>query len=388
MPTRIAFLNTHPIQYYAPLYAHLNRAEDLEITALYLTDLSLRGAVDKGFGQSVTWDIDLLDGYDAQFVGEAARTRVQGGFFSLTAPEIWGLIRRARFDALVIHGHNYAAHHIALAAARSVGTAVFTRGDTHGGLVRAGLKNQVRRRVLNLHYRLVDGCLAVGSWNRAHYLAMGVPEAKIFHAPFAVDNARFAEGADLSVADRARRRAAWGVHDDRPVVLFAAKLSPRKRAGDLIEVCRRLVAQGRQMHLVIAGSGEEEAGLRRQADGLPVHFPGFLNQAELPAVYGAADIFSLPSEGEPWGLAVNEAMAAGLPVLVSAEIGAARDLVRPGENGFTHPAGDLAALTSALDQMIARPEALAGMSTASRRIIADWDYGATEAGIRQALAAC
>src|SRR5215216_5830713 len=61
--TRIAVLNSHPIQYFAPLYAYLNRAPDLDVTALYLSDVSIRGGKDAGFGREVKWDVDLLAGY-------------------------------------------------------------------------------------------------------------------------------------------------------------------------------------------------------------------------------------------------------------------------------------------------------------------------------------
>ena len=73
-------------------------------------------------------------------------------------------------------------------------------------------------------------------------------------------------------------------------------------------------------------------------------FTGFVNQSELPALYAASDVFVLPSENEPWGLAVNEAMCASLPVVVSREVGCAPDLVRDGVNGYTPAAGDIAGL--------------------------------------------
>ena len=93
--TRIAVLNSHPIQYFAPLYAYLNAAPDLDVTALYLSDFSIRGGKDAGFGRDVKWDVDLLAGYRSVFLGEAARTREPGGFWSLVAPQVWNELRRA-----------------------------------------------------------------------------------------------------------------------------------------------------------------------------------------------------------------------------------------------------------------------------------------------------
>ena len=107
-------LNSHPIQYFAPLYAYLNAAPDLEVTALYLSDFSIRGGKDAGFGRDVKWDLDLLAGYRSVFLGDAARTREPGGFWSLVAPQVWSELRSGRYDVLWLHGHNYAANLIAL----------------------------------------------------------------------------------------------------------------------------------------------------------------------------------------------------------------------------------------------------------------------------------
>ncbi len=74
-------LNSHPIQYFAPLYAYLNAAPDLEVTALYLSDFSIRGGTDAGFGRPVRWNFDLLAGYRSVFLGDGARTREPGGFW-------------------------------------------------------------------------------------------------------------------------------------------------------------------------------------------------------------------------------------------------------------------------------------------------------------------
>ena len=390
MPTRIAFLNTHPIQYFAPLYAYLNRADDLEITGLYLTDSSLRGAVDQGFGQSVTWDLDLLAGYDAQFVGEAARTRVNAGFFARTAPEIFGMIRRARYDALVLQGHNFAASHIALAAARSVGTKVFYRADTHLGKTRGSIRRLLRRPVMGSYFKLLHGCLATGQPNRAYYRAMGVPEHRIFHMPFAVDNARFSAGATLSAAERGALRAEWGVHDDCPVINFTAKLVAQKRPVEVIDACALLAQRGQRFHLLMAGSGGLEDELKTLAAArLPAgsyHFPGFINQAALPRMFSASEVFVLPSTNEAWGLAVNEAMAAGLPVVICREIGCAADLLVEGQNGHAIAPGDVTGLANALESVISDPARQHAMAQASRDIISRWSFAEAETGLRQAIA--
>ena len=96
---RVAFVNTHPIQYFAPLYAYLNQTDDFSITAIYLSDYSIRGSKDHGFGQDVKWDIDLLEGYEPCFLpGAEARGEVKG-YFSIVAPDLWSAIQSGDFDA-------------------------------------------------------------------------------------------------------------------------------------------------------------------------------------------------------------------------------------------------------------------------------------------------
>jgi glycosyltransferase involved in cell wall biosynthesis len=106
----------------------------------------------------------------------------------------------------------------------------------------------------------------------------------------------------------------------------------------------------------------------------------------LPQIYGAADAFVLPSENEPWGLAVNEAMCAGLPIVASVEVGCVADLVRAGVNGQTFAAGDAKGLANALHPILVDREIRKRMSAASRAIISRWSYAECAAGLQAALA--
>ena len=391
--SRIAVVNSHPIQYFAPLYAYLSADDHLDITALYLSDASLRGARDPGFGVDVKWDVDLLAGYDAVFVDEKVRSRMPTGFFSLVAPAIWRRVREGGYDALWSHGHGYGANLIAIAAARSVGMPVFMRCETHLGLNPPGLglrlKRLLRRPLLGLFYGLfVDRFLAIGSANAAFYRAMGVPERKIFKVPYTVDNRRFMAAENRDPARRRAARETLGVHDDAPIVLFAAKLSQRKHPDDLIRAAAVLADEKIAFHLVIVGAGEEEATLKALVaeHGLTnVTFPGFVNQAALAGVYSACEVFVLPSNDEPWGLAVNEAMAAGLPIVAASGVGCVPDLVIDGRNGASFPVGDVAALAAALRPILVDAQLRADMARASVEIISRWSYEQCRQGLQAAL---
>jgi len=209
---RIAVLNSHPIQYFAPLYAYLNSAPDLEVTALYLSDFSIRGGKDAGFGQDVKWDLDLLAGYRSMYVGPGARRREPGGFWSLVAPQVWNEVRSGRYDVLWLHGHNYAANLIGLMAAKTAGLPVMMRGETHLGLPCHGLRSVLRPPLMGALYRACDRLLAIGSANAAFYRAMGVPDHKIFLVPYSVDNDRFVQASKLTSDEKAgvRKRRSDG----------------------------------------------------------------------------------------------------------------------------------------------------------------------------------
>lgn len=387
---RIGFVNTHPIQYFAPLYAFLEATGSFAVTAFYLSDYSIRGATDRAFGREVKWDVDLLSGYQAVFVAGAARRGEPRGFFSMLAPQIAREVRRHSLDALVIHGHTPAALLIAAAGAMAAGIPVFARGETHLGLARGTVKRRLRTTIMGRFYRRLAGVLAIGSANAAFYRALGVPERRIFRMPYTVDNERFMRNAAVDASERAHLRAGLGIADDRPVVLFAAKLQARKHPDDLLRAAAILNGEGHAFHVVVAGSGEMEGELRalaREAGLANVRFPGFVNQAALPRLYAAADVFVLPSENEPWGLAVNEAMCAGLPAVVSQEVGCVADLVKPGVNGATFRAGDVAGLASALRPILRDAGLRTRMGAASRAIIGRWSYAECASGLAEAMAA-
>jgi glycosyltransferase involved in cell wall biosynthesis len=389
-PVRIAVLNSHPIQYFAPLYAYLKAAPELDVTVLYLSNFSIRGGRDGGFAWDVKWNLDLLAGYRSVFLGHAASTRDPGGFWSLVAPQVWSELRSGRYDVLWLHGHNYAANIIALIAARTVNIPILMRGDTHLGLSHGIIKSLLQRPVMRVLYSQCDRFLAIGSANAAFYRAMGVPEHKIFLAPYCVDNDRFITSANLSNDEKRRIRKQYNLPLDRPIVLYAAKFIGGKRPADLLEAVRRLKTERNlAFTVVMAGSGQLEQALRafcgeHALDN--VAFTGFVNQLELPALYGASDIFVLPSEQEHWGLAVNEAMCASLPIIVSREVGCVPDLVKDGINGYTPATGDVEGLTRALRCLIEDEDLRRRQGKASLARIQQWGYRECLDGIRSALA--
>jgi glycosyltransferase involved in cell wall biosynthesis len=201
---------------------------------------------------------------------------------------------------------------------------------------------------------------------------IGIPDERIVLTPYVVNNDWWLKQA--SRADPTLIRALWNIPCDAPVVLFCAKLQPWKRPQDVLRAFAQ--ADVPNSYLIFAGEGPLRKSLEEEAQVLGVahrvRFLGFVNQSRLPDVYQAADILVLPSEHEPFGVVVNEAMLCGRPVIVSDRVGAKYDLVREGETGFVYPCGDIEALAQILREVLPDRERLRKMGEAARKRMETW----------------
>lgn len=388
MVYKLAVLNSHPIQYFVPLYRRLALEPDVELTVYFCSLQGAEAYVDQGFGSTVKWDVSLLDGYRWKLLPSARKPRAVGGFWSVLNPSVVRELVRNRYDAVLIHGHGHATYLLALVAARALGVPVLMRCDTHLGLRRSAGRRLVRKVVMRLLYRgLCSACLPIGDRNRAFYRSLGVSDDRMVTAPYSVDNSLFT-AADDAGARRGASRDELGIGRQDVLLLYSSKMSAGKRPLDLLRAYEAIGSVRSRIALAFVGTGVEEATLRayvRTHSLDNVHFLGFHNQSELGRLYAMADVFVLPAENEAWGLVINEAMAAGLPIVASEEIGAVPDLVHHGHNGLLFPAGDVAALTACLKQLVDDPDLRLRMGRRSREIIETWGIDQTANGILKAL---
>jgi glycosyltransferase involved in cell wall biosynthesis len=273
----------------------------------------------------------------------------------------------------------------ALFATRRAGIPVLYRGDTNNMAAPAGWRRLAWHAKTRALLALYSGYLSVGSRSREYLLAHGVSPTRVFASRHAVDNDCFAaiSAAHLTASGRVASRAECGAHPDDFLVLFAGKLDAQKRPFDAV---RAVASMGPNAVLAIAGSGDLDGDICAEAARLGVRIAplGFVNQSRLGAVYAAADCLVLPSAHESWGLVVNEAMATGLPVVVTDRVGCAPDLVTPGETGEICRVGDHADLARALERVRSRG-ARGTMADACRTRVARHSFTAATTGL---LAAC
>lgn len=375
-PLRLGILVSHPIQYFVPIYRELARRAEVDFTVIYRTRVGVDGYHDPGFGQTIQWDIPLLDGYRSYFLSDKTSL---AGFEPSVVKELF----RQRFDVLIVHGYNSPIHLLAITVAKLIGTRILIRGDTRLQQ-RHFIAPFWKRLFKRLLFKAFDGFLAIGSLNREYYLEFGACSNRIFFAPFCVDNLVFALDSEMRKEERRRWREPLGLSERCIVVLYAAKFLRRKRPGDLLQAFSIIEAKFPDAWLALAGSGEMESSLRLQVMELGlqrVQFLGFQNQSALPRLFAGSDLFVLPSEEEPWGLALNEVMAAGLPVIVSDEVGAAPDLVQGKGTGIVYPCGSVEALAAALETLLQSEALRVEMGVKARELILDWDAAACVSGM-------
>ena len=248
-----------------------------------------------------------------------------------------------------------------------------------------------REHLKSLLVRQFDAALLAGTPQRAYFLDLGFPDDAIFLGYDVVDNDFFRKGADEARADPARGAGLPGLADARPFFLASGRFLPRKNFDGLLRAYARYRAEaGTPWRIVLLGDGPERARLEAlvRDDGIEgVTFAGFRQIEELPVYYGRAGAFVHPAYNDQWGLVVNEAMAAGLPVLVSERAGCAQDLVRDGENGFRFDPADPAALARLLARLAAPETDRAAMGRRSREIIARWSPERFAEGLHRAAEA-
>jgi glycosyltransferase involved in cell wall biosynthesis len=233
-------------------------------------------------------------------------------------------------------------------------------------------KEAVKRRFV----AYCGAALVGGAWHREYLIKLGMPPASIFDGYDVVDNDHFAIGAQLSLRDDLSARRELGLPND--YFLACARLEPKKNLRRLIQGYCEYVhcTPGTPWNLVIVGDGPLRLELMAFAATLDVanlvRFMGTQRYSQLPGIYGLARAFVHASTTEQWGLVVNEAMAAGLPVFVSRRCGCVAELVKEGVNGLVFDPTKSEAIAETMTWAHKNVEALKQMGAQSKNLIRSW----------------
>jgi glycosyltransferase involved in cell wall biosynthesis len=385
MSLRLAILTSHPIQYYAPWFRSMALDPDLDITVFYLWDFGIRPTHDPGFNQTFAWDIPLLDGYKHVFVPNTSPDPGTHHWGGLRNPGLKQAILDWNPDAVLTIGYAHESVFKWILQNRLARIPLLLKGDSHRLVPDASIKSQIKNILVSLFFKTFDAFLYCGQANREYFRHRGIKDNRLFFSPHAIDLDRFQTTSELR-AEADSLRSNLGLTPEHKVVLFAGKFEVKKRPQDLLEAY--LKCRDQNSRLLFAGSGPLEKELRSKAKGFPdILFLPIQNQSRMPALYLAADLFVLPSCGpnETWGLAVQESLACGTPVVVSSHVGCHPDLVLGRNNGLVFEAGSVDSLSNALQKALC-PGQLEKWILNCRKTLDHFTYAEATLGLKGALA--
>ena len=389
MTYKLAALAPHPIQYQAPLFRKLAEHPDIDLTVYFCWDFGGKGEVyEPGFGKKIKWDVPVLEGYKYKFLPNLS-PRAGSSFLGQINPSIIKELLNNKYDAVWIHGYATLSNWFAFLGAWFSKTPVVLRGESHLLNYRPVWKRLLKWAMLTPLFKRVNAFLAIGALNKEYYQNYDVPEKKIFHVPYIVDEDFFGKHNEKYKSKDSEIRRELGLSRDDIIILYAGKIFGQKGPGafDLVKAFEKL-QDVNQVSLVFVGDGKEKHILEKYVKDKEIKnviFAGFKNQTELPKYYKVADIFALPSHTEQWGMAINEAMYFGTAIVASDQVGAAYDLVRDGVNGYKFPVAKVDVLAGYLRNIIRDRELLHSMKIESRRIIQDWNLETAVSGVLDAL---
>ena len=327
-----------------------------------------------------------------------------GDLLSRTMQEVLDVIRP---DVVCVSGWGLSVSLVAMkwAAARSVPIVMLSESNEFDE-ARSPIKEFIKRRLVGL----CSAGLAGGSPQADYLVKLGLPRERVFKGYDVVDNGFFAEKSE----ELGARSLELG-KEKGPFFFACARFGKKKNLPGLIRAYSRyrkltepstldprpstaaavatsaFSLQPSAFDLVIAGEGEERAEIERtiQEHGLSehVHLVGAKGYTELPSCYAHAGAFIHASTTEQWGLVVNEAMASGLPVLVSNRCGCAADLVKEEENGWTFDPTDEEQLAALMVRIASDETKRKAMGAKSREIIAEWGPERFATGVKAAVEA-
>lgn len=386
---KIIFLQSHPIQYFSPLFQLLAKEEAIDLMVLYCSDYGTKGKrFHPELGELDQWDTPLLEGYNYKFLkNNSWKPSIFNGFFGLINLDIFKLLKNERGSFLIIHGWNYFTHVFAIIIGRILELKICIRGDNpYNQEILKNKKLIFLKKVLlgKILFKFIHYFLYVGNQNKEFYKYYGVPESKLVFAPHAVDNDRFQTEYEKYKDKKWVLRKELGLPADKKIILFSGKYIPKKQPMDLLTAYYSL--NNENTALVFLGDGE----LRKDMEDYinhnnlkDVYLTGFKNQSEVGKYFAAADIFVLPSgAGETWGLVVNEAMNFSLPIIVSDMVGCSDDLVRENENGFKFKVSDIEDLKSKLNILIKDIDLRKRFGAKSLELVNNYSYSKTIKNIK------
>ncbi len=336
---------------------------------------SIKPKFDPDFGRVVEWDIPLLQGYQYQFVKNVANNPGSHHFFGIDNPDLVQDIESWGADIVWVWGWSFKSHMKVIRHFHGK-IPVWFRGDSTllDDSISPIWKQCLRKIFLSWVYKKVNLAFYVGENNEKYFLQSGLTISELIHAPHAIDNNRFSDWNEELESDLIARKEYLGIGQNDFVLLFVGKLEPKKNPKFMLELAAQLPSQNFKFLIVGDGVLGDELKQKAKQDNRILFFP-FQNQTKMPSVYRMGDLLVLPSlgPGETWGLAMNEAMACGIPIFGSSKCGGSIDLIDD-SCGLIFDPRDVNTVANQLHVLADNPEALANLKSGVIKKIEQFRY--------------
>ena len=375
----IKYILSHPIQYQSPLIKFLTK-KGLKIKVLFRSDMSTRKYFDTEFKKKISWGTNLLDGFDYEYLNYVGPNKVDA-IFPLTTDFTNKIIEKDT-NIIWLHGIKNWYNLCIIFIAKIFKKKVFIRDESN----HFSKKRSFLNKIFNYFFykfidNFIDVYLAIGSQNKKYYLDHNIKNKKIVIVPYTVDNNFFNKKNKFK-------------NNKKLTYIFAAKLIKKKGANILLEAINILNHNKKfnyNSEFLIIGDGYMKNSLQsyvKLKNLKNVKFIPFQNQKKLSELYQKSDVFIIPSLFEPWGLTVNEAMAAENAIISSSAVASAYDLVSNNVNGYRFKNGDSKDLANKILKIFKNRKKIKKYQSNSLKIISKWNFNQCFLGIQKAINKC
>lgn len=375
---RLGVVFTHPTQHHAPLWKKLSSQPGISLKVLYISSEN-QSSGDPFLGeQAKAWDVDLLDGYDYEFLkdltGKIPTVRVD----NILSPSLIERITRKNFDAIFMQSFVNYSYRLTAVLCKLRGIPLIMQNDA--SMMSDARYSRLRLIAMSVLYpfmnNLADYWLSCGDHNEVHLRHYGVSDQKIIRGCHPVDGDRFAQTIDAFPSEVEQIRSKLVGDSDSILYGFMGKYIDRKNPFEFIDAVDSAHKIDPRIRGIMFGGGDLDNAINERiskTDGAVINY-GFINQSKVPLYLAALDVFVVTSWIDPHPLVISEAMASGTPPILSDRCGnwGYSDTVRHRYNGLVYKCGDVDSLKNSMLE-IANPNTLKLYSERSTEVFGEQD---------------
>lgn len=387
---RIAFVISHPIQHFCPMYASLAEDDSWEFKVFFASTAGLEGYFDPNFNQKISWKGIDINSFSHHFLNGDEPLPISA---ALDAPSVAEELDAYQPDVVVLYGYSQKVQRRAYFWAKRNNKKIFYTSDSEVHGPRPIWKDALKYIPLRWYFSHVDACLSVGNANENYYYQYGVPTSKLFRHGYPIDARFYDKAYEKHDEKRAAIREEYNIPADEFVCAMVGKLVPWKAQHTIIDALKVLEDKGVYgVTGMMMGSGVDMESLQEKAKILKhnrVILTGFVEAITLCDYYAAADVYVHTSNHEPHSVAISEAIYMGKPLIISDHCGSygSMDDLQLGKNGFVYPFGKADQLALRIQQFLQQPELVKEFGDYSHKYAYENQQRAHGGGLRAALRA-